>query len=104
MNDEFLRITNAIRDPPNVLTKNGIRKKKAVAELPMKYLAIGKASNPPIIPVPITSPIQASSCFLNLEYKIPASKAPIILPGKASNEPVPIIFLSREIIKALLTA
>ena len=57
---------------------------------------MGYATKAPIKPVPIISPNNPASIFLNFLYKTPDKNAPIILPGKAKRLPVPKIFLSVE--------
>ena len=85
--------------------RNGITNVKSAAALfPITRYAIGKASIPPMIPVPITSPIYANGSFFPYLYKRPASKAPHILPGNASGLPSPRRLRINDAIKACASA
>ena len=90
--------------PPIVLSIKGTTKKNAHTSFPRMNFAIGKATKPPMIPVPIISPKAESEILLNFLYIYEASIAPNILPGNASIEPVPSIFLSSDIKNAFNTA
>ena len=83
--------------------KKGITKVKIATSFPIIRLATGNAKIPPKIPVPITSAIQVNQIFFVYLYAIPQRKAPAILPGKASNVPVPKIFLIKDVEKAAPT-
>ena len=60
--------------------------------------------SPPMIDVPINSPITANKSFFVREKSIPERNAPIIEPGNASKLPDPIIFLIREVANAAAVA